>query len=126
MKQSEKKASSKVKSINLDALIKKTEKESEILNEQNNMTSSVDVAIACEVISRYPNGVSPQQVALDLGEMSERAITSKQVRNKFQDLGLAKGKKSKIVCNFGEFAYAVSLTKNGNRNIYKVEQYKVS
>ena len=85
MKQT-KKASSKIKSINLDALIKKTEKESEILNEQNNMTSSVDVAIACEVISRYPNGVSPQQVALDLGEMSERAITSKQVRNKFQDL----------------------------------------
>jgi len=117
---------SKVKSINLDTLIKKTEKESQVLSEQNNMTSSVDVAISCEVISRYPNGVSPQQIANDLSEMSERAITSKQVRNKFQDLGLAKGKKSKIVCNFGEFAYAVSLTKNGNRNIYKVEQYKVS
>jgi len=104
-------------------LIESTKKESKKNNARNQMTSSVNVDMACEILVSNPNGLSPQMLAELLTEKvgSKEGLvnTPKQVRKSFQNLNLKKDLESDIVIDKGNFAYVVSLVKNGNKNIYK-------
>ena len=117
---------SKTKSVNLEKLIEATKKLDTKLGLQNNMTSSVNFEQVCNIIERYPNGVSPQDISSELTSMSERPVTDKQVRKMFQTMGLSKNKNQAIVKDFGSYAYQVQLVKNGNRSLYKCERFNLS
>ncbi len=117
------KKESKMNKEQMKKLIESTKKESKKNNARNQMTSSVNVDMACEILVSNPNGLSPQMLAELLTEKvgSKEGLvnTPKQVRKSFQNLNLKKGLESDIVIDKGNFAYVVSLRKNGNKNIYK-------
>ena len=115
----------KTKSISLDALIQNTKKVSEKLGLQNNMTGSVNFEQVMLIVEKYPNGVSPQQIALELSEILGVAITDKQIRKMFQSMGLSKNKNQAIVKDFGSMAWQCQLVKNGNRSLYKNERFNL-
>ena len=115
----------KTKSISLDSLIANTKKVSEKLGLQNNMTSSVNFEQVMLIIEKHPQGVSPQQIALELSEIVGGAVTDKQIRKMFQSNGLSKNKAQAIVKDFGNMAWQVSLVKNGNRSLYKNERFNL-
>jgi len=117
------KKESKMNKEQMKKLIESTKKESKKNNARNQMTSSVNVDMACEILVSNPSGLSPQKLAELLTEKvgSKEGLvnTPKQVRKSFQNLNLKKGLESDIVIDKGNFAYVVSLRKNGNKNIYK-------
>ena len=117
------KKESKMNKEQMKKLVESTKKASKKNNQKNNMTSSVNIDLACEILVANPNGLSPQSLAEKLTEKvnSKEGLinTDKQVRKGFQKLNLKKGLESDIVIDKGNFAYVVSLRKNGNRNIYK-------
>lgn len=122
-KTNKKEKGSKMNKEQMKKLVESTKKESKKNNQRNNMTSSVNVDLACEILVANPSGLSPQMLAEKLTEKvgSKEGLinTDKQVRKSFQNLNLKKGLESDIVIDKGNFAYVVSLRKNGNKNIYK-------
>ena len=126
MKQSKttKKVSS-TKSISLDALIKQTKALDKKLGLQNNMTSSVNFEQVMQICERFPSGISPQGIAKELG-MLDIVATDKQVRKMFQNMKLSKDNAQSIVKEFGNYAYRISLKKNGNKNLYVVERFNIT
>ena len=116
----------KTKSVNLESLINATKKLDEKLGLQNNMTASVHFEDVMGIVAKYPNGVSPQQIAIELSELLGMAVTDKQIRKMFQTMGLSKNKSQAIVQDFGSYAWQVQLVKNGNRSLYKNEKFNLS
>ena len=126
MKQSKTtKKTSSTKSISLDALIKQTKALDKKLGLQNNMTSSVNFEQVMQICERFPNGISPQNIAKELGLM-DIVVTDKQVRKMFQNMKLSKDNSQSIVKEFGNYAYRISLKKNGNKNLYVVERFNIT
>ena len=116
----------KTKSVNLESLINATKKLDEKLGLQNNMTASVHFEDVMGIVAKYPNGVSPQQIAIELSELLGMAVTDKQIRKMFQTMGLSKNKSQAIVQDFGSYAWQVQLVKNGNRSLYKNEKFNLT
>ena len=119
-------SSNKTKSVNLEKLINATKKLDEKLGLQNNMTASVHFEDVMGIVAKYPNGVSPQQIAIELSELLGMAVTDKQIRKMFQSMGLSKNKSQAIVQDFGSYAWQAQLVKNGNRSLYKSEKFNLS
>lgn len=116
----------KTKSVNLESLINATKKLDEKLGLQNNMTASVHFEDVMGIVAKYPNGVSPQQIAIELSELLGMAVTDKQIRKMFQSMGLSKNKNQAIVQDFGSYAWQCQLVKNGNRSLYKNEKFNLT
>lgn len=124
-KKTKKEKGSKMNKEQMKKLVEQTKKVSEKRNLQNNMTIGAKIDNICEILVASPKGLKPNELAQKLTEQlppeqqkKKLIVDTKATRGVFQKLGLKKGGESDIVIDKGNFAYVVSLTKVGGKNIY--------